>query len=201
MDIAVDQDGNLIVVDNNAHTAPRYDPDANRLATIASRGDGEEGLNHPVSVASDGEGNIYLASEQPTPGNYVQKFSSEGEFILSWGTRVNNELDHSEGTFFKISGLAVDEDDNVYVLDSREVSRLQKFNGDGKFLTEWGSVGVNPGMFNDPGDIVADGKGNIYVADSENWRIQRFTTEGEYLGKWGTFGIEPGQFLSFGPSA
>ena len=198
-DIAIDQEGNLIVVDHDANTATSYDPEGNRLTTIASRANGEGGLSRPVAVAVDSKGNVYVASEQPTPGDYVQKFSSEGEFILSWGTRVNSELDHPEGTFLKISGLAVDEDDNIYVLDSREVSRVQKFNGDGDFLTQWGSVGVDPGMFDDPNEIVADGMGNIYVADLENWRIQRFTTEGEYLGKWGTFGIEVGQFLNVGP--
>jgi DNA-binding beta-propeller fold protein YncE len=39
-------------------------------------------------------------------------------------------------------------------------------------------------FFGMPYGLVADGQGNVYVADNGNNRIQKFTSSGGYLGQW-----------------
>jgi tripartite motif-containing protein 71 len=60
----------------------------------------------------------------------------------------------------------------------------------------WGSVGSNPGQFNDPAGIVLDPKGYVFVVDSNNDRIQKFTSNGTFVDEWGTAGAGPGQFTT-----
>ena len=43
-------------------------------------------------------------------------------------------------------GLAVDGEGNVFVADSGNF-RIQKFDSDGRFLTQWGSKGQYDGQF------------------------------------------------------
>ena len=53
-------------------------------------------------------------------------------------------------------------------------NRIQKFDRDGKYFTQWGSRGNGNGQFNNPSGIAVDSLGNVYVADSGNNRIQKF---------------------------
>src|SRR5262249_19397201 len=53
-------------------------------------------------------------------------------------------------------------------------NRIQKFTGDGAFITKWGSGGNEDGQFANPTGVAVDGGGNVFIADSINNRIQKF---------------------------
>ncbi|MEZ4735546.1 MAG: hypothetical protein R3E79_51295 [Caldilineaceae bacterium] len=89
--------------------------------------------------------------------------------------------------------VAVDTVGNVYVTDL-ESNRIQKFDSNGTYLTQWGSFGSGDGQFNRAFGIAVDGAGNVYVADADNNRIQKFDGNGTYLTQWGSFGSGDGQF-------
>jgi DNA-binding beta-propeller fold protein YncE len=62
----------------------------------------------------------------------------------------------------------------VLVTDS-ENNRIQKFDGNGIFITSWGSQGSADGQFNKPDGISVENlSGTVYVADGGNNRIQAF---------------------------
>lgn len=48
--------------------------------------------------------------------------------------------------------------------------------------------------FANPGDIVEDGAGNIYIADAGQYRIQKFNRDGKFLATFGRKGQGPGEF-------
>ena len=50
-----------------------------------------------------------------------------------------------------------------------------KFDGQGNFLTEFGTTGSNLGEFDEPVGIAIDQAGRVFVADTWNQRIQVFT--------------------------
>jgi len=81
----------------------------------------------------------------------------------------------------------------VYVADT-EKHRIQKFDGSGTYITQWGTEGVGDGEFEFPYGIAADAVGNVYVADTENHRIQKFDGSGTYVTQWGTEGVGDGEF-------
>ncbi len=83
------------------------------------------------------------------------------------------------------SAIAVDSLGNVYVTDTT-YGIIQKFSKDGKFITKWGSFGINNGEFRFPSGIVTDPSDNVYVSDTDNRRIQKFTNDGKFITKWGS---------------
>ncbi len=63
------------------------------------------------------------------------KIKEDYVYELKWGTRGGKE-----GQFRYPSGIAVDNTENVYVVD-RYNNRIQKFKSDSTFLTAWGRFG------------------------------------------------------------
>ena len=106
-------------------------------------------------------------------------------------------------------GLALDSHNHLYAVDAGN-DRILKYDGDGKFLTQWGSYGTGESQFNfgvttldgsnytqvavAGGDVATDRQDNIYVVDTLNARIQKFDATGKFLTKWGSAGDSAGQF-------
>ena len=145
-----------------------------------------------AAVATDSKDNVYY----PT-GRQIAKSDSDGGFLAAWGSGV--------GEFFRPSGLALDSQDNVYVVDrgnaSNTANRIEKFDSSGNFLTKWGSHGSGNGQFlSSPGPIATDSKDNVYVYDggpSEDGpvnRIQKFDSDGNFVTQWGSQGGAEGRF-------
>lgn len=53
------------------------------------------------------------------------------------------------------------------------------------FDRAWGSLGAEPGQFQDPRGVAVDAAGNVYVADTGNRRVQKFTADGALLQVFG----------------
>jgi hypothetical protein len=127
----------------------------------------------------------------------VQRFDTEGNFVLMWGRNGGDGTPGSgEGEFDGPSGLALDDAGNVYVTDENN-HRVQKFRPDGTFLGQWGSEGVAPGQFDGPSGIARGRQGSsevIYVVDHSNHRVQEFSTLGGFRRTWGRLGFGPGEF-------
>lgn len=183
--MAVDERGNLFVVDNLYHLVEKFDSQGNKLLEWGSVGSGEGQFDKPWGIAVDSQGSVYVAD---TGNNRIQKFDNNGNFLLAWGSGGPDD-----GLFTRAQGIAVDRQGNVYVSDSR-AHRVQKFDNKGNFLLKWGSVGSGNGQFNLPGDLAVDGQGNVYVADPGNSRIEKFDSQGNYLTQWGRAGSQNGQF-------
>ena len=97
-----------------------------------------------------------------------------------------------DGQFKNPRGIATDHEGRVFVVDSG-YSRIQVFDGDGAFLTKWGTAGTEPGKFRGPWGIALD-RGLVYVTDAGNSRVQVFTPDGGFVRAWGSPGTAPGQF-------
>jgi uncharacterized repeat protein (TIGR03803 family) len=94
---------------------------------------------------------------------------------------------------FEPNQLAVDSSNNLYVTDILN-NRVIKFSSNGRYLTQWGSVGGGRGQFNNPRGVAADTSNNIYVVDQNNNRVEKFDSNGDYLAQWGSSGSGNGQF-------
>ena len=79
----------------------------------------------PTGVAVDASGNVYVVD---VVTNRVQKFTSDGAYILSMGV-----LWLGDGQFYYPRGIAVDASGNVYVADTYN-HRIQKFMSEEEFM-------------------------------------------------------------------
>ncbi len=76
--------------------------------------------------------------------------------------------------------MALDGDGNVYVTDTLN-NRVEIFDADGNFISEFGKHGDGPGYLARPKGIAVDGDGHIWVADQMEDRLQVFNREGQLL--------------------
>ena len=190
--VAVDADGKVYVADLYNERIQVFDSNGTFITKWGSHGSANGQFNEGLYVAVDAEGSIFVADNQ----NYrIQKFTLASPcpsgtsqvvagvcFVTKWGSSGTGA-----GEFVGPAGMAVDTDGNLYVadfnpqgFDSNE--RIQKFDGDGNFILEWGShcsvndVGIDAcdGLFWKPTAVAVDGPGNIYVLEIYNDRIQKF---------------------------
>lgn len=75
-------------------------------------------------------------------------------------------------------------------------NRIQKFSGNGTFITEWGTEGEGTGQFNNPAGVAVDSEDNVYVTDVNNNRIQKFSSDGAFVTSWGSEGEGEGLYVA-----
>ncbi|HLQ76449.1 MAG TPA: peptidyl-alpha-hydroxyglycine alpha-amidating lyase family protein, partial [Terriglobia bacterium] len=156
-----------------------------------------------VEVAPDG--NVYVihrCSANSCAGRTeppILKFDKSGRLLKSWG----------EGMFVFPHGATVDREGNLWVTDSQtqegKGSQVFKFNSNGKLLMTLGKAGVasaQPGLFDEPTDVLVAPNGNIFVSEGHsggtvgNDRVSKFSKDGKFLMSWGKKGTGPGELDS-----
>ena len=137
-----------------------------------------EGVKYPWGIALNSKQQLVVAESDQK----VTVFDRKGKKVQTI-TCVK---------FSRPIGVAVDKDDNIYVLDMVNCS-LFKFSKEGKLMKVVGRKGTQPGEFKDPGMIkVINDK--LYVCDRGNNRVQILDTELEYANTFGCHGGGDGQF-------
>lgn len=147
-------------------------------------GSGPGQFKYPAMIAADSRSNIYVVDQH---NHRVQKFDSDGNFILMWGKQGSGE-----GDFYYPYGIAVDSHDDIYVSDMNN-NRVQKFTSQGKFIASVGSYGSSDAQFRYPYGMAVDKNDVLYVIDAFNYRVQKFNADLTFAGKFGSpeiFGIK-----------
>jgi hypothetical protein len=119
-----------------------------------------------------------------------------------------SEIGISEGDenyiFGSINDVEVDKWGNIYVLDQK-MSRVTKFDEDGKFIHKFGKKGQGPGEFEFPEAMALNSERLIYVLSSE--RVIEFDENGRFIHQFpiNFYGIDiaidaEGNLILIGPS-
>lgn len=200
--IRIDPEGNIWTVDDGSHTVLQMDS-TGRVKKVfgrfrsasnspggieytglgghlrGSRDEGSVRFFRPTDVAFGPEGSVYVTDGY---GNSrVVKFNRDGKFVKEWGKRGA-----APGEFHTPHSITVDRQGRVYVAD-RENYRVQVFDAEGKFQTQWTGLGAPWGL-----DISRDG--HLFMADGYNNRVLKLTLDGKVVGQFGSPGKLPGQF-------
>ena len=151
-------------------------------------------LGRPHGFAVDHEGNVWVTDVMVVPnqmGAVVIKISPDGEVLMTLGTPGVT----GEGTnlFNRPSDVAVAPTGEIFVTDGEGPNnRVVKFSREGRFITEWGTTGSEPGNFDTPHTIAIDSQGRVFVGDRGNNRVQIFDGDGNFVDEWKQFGRPSG---------
>jgi sugar lactone lactonase YvrE len=154
-----------------------------RVQIIGSRGVGVGELNKPRSVAVDAQDNLYVVDMT----GRVQKFSSNGVFLLSWQM--------PQTALGKPKGMGRDRDGNIIVLEPH-YQRVNVFSPEGKLLAQWGKRGTNAGELMMPRAVAVNSRREVFLSEyGLVERVQQFAARGEkLLAGFGHPGNAPGEF-------
>ena len=190
----------------------KYDAEGNILTSF-----GAGMLIWPHGIDVDDEGNVWVTDargpsereaqqypESRNLGHAVYKFSPEGELLMTLG-EPGNPGDGTGPLLNQPNDVIVGPGGYVYVGDGHSgqstradlgtVSRIAKFDRDGRFVDSWGQIGSAPGEFRTPHGLAFDSQNRLFVADRGNVRIQIFDTDGNFITEWKQFGRLSGIFI------
>jgi sugar lactone lactonase YvrE len=199
-DVALDAEGNMYISDTGDYcsgpggdTVRKVDPHGT-ITTVAGTGEagfsGDGGpatkarLDFPSAVAVDREGNLYIADGS----NYrIRKVDKDGIITTFAGTgEARHSGDGGPATSAQLrepACMVFDAQGNLYLADYTSVRKIDPsgtittvagtgrfgFSGDGGPATEAKLTAS---------DIALDGKGNMYISDTENNRIRMVDRDG-----------------------
>lgn len=221
--VKADPEDNIWVADKGSDMVIKFDPEG-RVAMVFGRkqeasdeGTGplkkvrpplppQDGLFRQVTdMAWDAAGNTYISDGYIN--SRVAKVDKDGNWLKSWGGPGSGP-----GQFNTPHSIAVDAAGKVYVAD-RGNSRIQVFDGDGKFLRQIvidvpappdarpaiGNKPSKPSGTMKPGSpwaiCITPGPHQVlYSADAFPGRIYKLSLDGKVLGMFGKSGKQLGQF-------
>src|SRR5476651_2600677 len=133
----IDSDDNLYCTDDGDHTVRKISTDGKVLLTIGVPNQpapflSGEPFHRCTHTALSPKGEIYVSDGY---GNArVHKFTPDGRLMMSWGAPGTDP-----GQFNIVHNIVTDADGYVYVAD-RESHRVQVFDGNGKYETQWNNL-------------------------------------------------------------
>lgn len=171
---AIDRKGNIWTLNRGEIPVQVYSPEGKLLKqwdkSIVKRG-------HQIRI--DPAGNIWI----PDLSLHVLfKISPEGKLLLTIGTPGEAGCDATR--FYLPTDVAFAANGDLFISDGYGNNRVVHCDADGKFIKDWGKMGVAAGEFSLPHSIAIDSQGLVYVADRNNCRVQIFQPGGQYVGQW-----------------
>lgn len=146
--VHVAADDTVWLTDDSNHVVRRYTPEGKLLLSLGNAGQASPYMsgipfNKCTHTAMSPEGDVYVSDGY---GNArVHKYSPDGRLLFSWGGPGTGP-----GEFNIPHNITCDGDGWVYVAD-RENHRVQVFDGNGRFETQWHNLHKPCGMYMRPG--------------------------------------------------
>jgi sugar lactone lactonase YvrE len=166
--LVFDSNGNLYIADKGNHIIRKVLPNGQQSvfagSGVAGYGNGvgaSAQFSYPSALAVDKSGNVFVAD---TGSSTIRKITPTGEVTLFAGSPIScfSLRDGFRGfaCFRMPSGLTLDRDGNLYVLDDpASGGNIRKITPEGQVST---ITGISTGL-QSLSDLVADFDGNLYV--------------------------------------
>jgi DNA-binding beta-propeller fold protein YncE len=185
--VALSPAGELYITDATGHRVHKFNAAGVHENTWGTQGSGDGEFQFSWGVAVSPAGDYVYVSD--SNNHRIQKYEADGTFLGWWGkdnagqtgwhdpgapTTVFSNNGDGPGEFTNPWGLDTDDDGSVYVADYIN-NRVQKFDANGTYITQFGEPGTGDGQFTQLIDLAVSADGDeVYIVDLENYRIQKF---------------------------
>ena len=185
-----DPEKHVWVVDDHTHTIYKFTNDGKemvqRLGTPNEPGADATHFNRPTFIAWLPDGTFFVAAGYN--GTRVAKFDASGKFLLDFGQPGERGKETRPGYMNNVHGVAVDVETRRVFVNDRDNHRIQIFDENGKYLSEW-KIAVSPSSLH----FVQIGADRALVAfDRNTHKMLKYDLDGHLLYAWGTIGDFPG---------
>lgn len=188
--MGIGPDGDIYCTDDELHIVMKFTPDGELKKTLGTKNQPSETgyrdvsdffeqislinrvgepFNRPTGVTVADSGEIFVADGYGNAA--VHKFTPDGDHLFSWGGPGPNK-----GEFRLPHSIHTDEQNRIWVTD-RENSRIQIFDTDGVFITQWNDL-IRPT------DLFITEDKRVFVTELCR-RVSVFTIDGELVTRWG----------------
>ncbi len=189
-----DPEKHVWLVDDHMHAIYKFTNDGKQLlqtiGTPEAPGADATHFNRPTFMAWMPDGSFYVADGYN--GTRVAKFDKDGKFLLAFGERGSGSGDEGEesrpGYMNNVHGVAVDVETRRVFVNDRANHRIQIFDENGKYLSEW-KITVRPSSLH----LIQIGQDRTLVTfDRNTHKMLKYDLDGRLLYSWGTVGDFPG---------
>ena len=193
----VDRDGNVWVTDavvskdgKKGEQVIKLSPGGKvlmRLGTAGISGGGPDRFHDPGDVVTAPNGDIFVADGHgtvapdlpPDTVTRIIKFTPDGKFVKAWGS-----LGSKPSQFRNPHALVFDSQGRLLVAD-RVNGRIQIFDQNGKYLTEYRGFGAPSGLFLTKDDALfatdynTEGKKGTWIGSARTGKVFAFVPDAE----------------------
>jgi sugar lactone lactonase YvrE len=179
------------VVDDHMHAIYKFTNDGKTLVqtigTPTVPGADATHFNRPTFMAWDSDSNFYVADGYN--GTRVAKFDRDGTFVKDWGQKGEpGGNEKRPGYWNNVHGIAVDAVGRRVYVNDRGNHRIQIFDLDGNYQTEW-SIKVRPSSLH----LLHMGADRmLWTFDRNTQKLLKYDLEGRLQYAWGAIGDFPG---------
>ncbi len=172
-DVVIAPNGDIFVSDGHVMNANgrvvKFSKDGKFIKTWGKKGKGPGEMDTPHAIAMDSRGRLFVADRG---NNRIQIFDQDGKFIDQWKQ------------FGRPSGVSIDKNDTIYVVDSQSNATLNPgfkrglrvgSAKDGKVTALVPFAEPDPDKNNNAGmeGVAADSAGNIYVGETTTMILKK----------------------------
>jgi sugar lactone lactonase YvrE len=182
-----DPQKHIWIIDDGAHSIYKFTNDGKKLVMTLGEfrkpASNQTQFGRPTDVAWLPNGDFFVSDGYVN--TRVVKFNADGKYLLEWGQKGEAGKETRPSYFNTVHGVVVDAQNRVYVAD-RANRRVQVFDENGKYLSEW--------YTRFPYYIYMSQDQHLWVGDGQTNKILKYDLTGKLLYSWGTFGTFPGGF-------
>ncbi len=162
-----------------------FDKNGNRLFGVSPKQFDAHGTRaYKILVGKNG--NIYLKDQV---GIVFFSYDSHGKFLGEIGS-----YGFDKGQYTHVGGIALDYDDNVWLVAWQHDPRIEKFSSSGTYMDQISFDNTDKnGWLGVPYSIAFDKAGNVWTVDRFNHLVRELDNKGHVLKQFGSVGSNPGQ--------